>query len=683
MTMLILLSFLAFCIYIYIIVYACRQNHDTLPEGTADSSTPGSEDTFKTLIFNSTDIFSILDTSGTITFMSPASRQSLGYNPEEMKGKKAEAFCHPEDIENHRKVFNDILHTQGQAASRKLRICHRDGSWKVFEIIFRNMINTPSIQGIAVNLHDITEKKIFEEELRTLRENLERKVIERTEALAGSNSKLIREIDERRDIEHKLRSHSRYLAALHETTLSIMNRLDLMDLLQSIIENASMLVNAPHGYICIVENDQDVMTTRFGVGAFRQRIGDQLTKKDGVAGKVWSTGEPFSVNDYGTYSGRTRHVDLESLGPLISVPLKGGDTVLGVIGLARDRGDTFFMTEDTTLLVQFSELASIAVDNSRLYSNAQAEIIERKHVEESLWEINERYRTILESIQDGYFENDLSGNMTFFNAATLKIFGYESSELLGLNYHSYMDKENAAIVFKAFNEVYTTGIPIKAVDWELTKKDGSKIYVEASINLIRDIDGNPVGFRGIVRDITDRKALENSLKYLAHHDILTKLPNRTLFTDRLEQALAMAKRNFYLVAVMFLDLDNFKEINDDMGHDAGDMLLVEVAKRLIDKVRVIDTVSRFGGDEFIIILPEIKSIDDARRIVTRVFNAFSRPFDILGVSVTVTSSIGIAFYPIDGQDGDTVLKLADKALYQCKEKGRNCFNFYSVTMNRK
>lgn len=679
----ILLSFIAFCVYIYIILFLPQQKSDSRSGGTIENSALKSDELYKSLIHNSTDIFIVMDAAGVIRFVSPASKHCLEYGPDELTGGRTELFLHTDDINNYKKIFAEILRNPGQAASRKFRMCHRDGSWKMFDVILRNMLAVPSVQGIVANLHDITERKIFEEELRYLRENLEKKVIERTEELVHTNSKLIREIDERRDIEHRLRTHSRYLAALHETTLSIMNRLDLMDLLQSIIENASALVHAPHGYIGIVENGRDIITTRFGVGVFRNRIGDNLSREDGITGIVWSSGEPFTVEDYGSFSGMIRGIGLESLGPLIAVPLKAGTMPIGVIGLARDRNNAVFNIEDITLLVQFAELASIAVDNSQLYSSARTEIAERKRVEESLWEINERYRTILESIQDGYFENDLSGNLTFFNAAIMKIFGYDSSELMGLNYHAYMDRDNAAIVFRAFNEVYTSGNPTKAVGWELTRKDGSKIYVEASINLIRDIEGNPVGFRGIVRDITERKALENSLKYLAHHDILTRLPNRTLFMDRLEQALAMATRNFFLVAVMFLDLDNFKDVNDEMGHDAGDILLVEVARRLIEKVRVIDTVSRFGGDEFIIILPEIKSIDDARRIVTRVFNAFSRPFDIRGTSVTVTSSIGIAFYPIDGQNSDSLLKLADKALYQCKEQGRNCYSFYTESMNRK
>jgi len=191
-----------------------------------------------------------------------------------------------------------------------------------------------------------------------------------------------------------------------------------------------------------------------------------------------------------------------------------------------------------------------------------------------------------------------------------------------------------------------------------------------------------LGLRGVMRDLTRRKEFENSLKYLAHHDTLTNLPNRILFNDRLQQSLALANRSFFLVAVLFLDLDNFKQINDTLGHDIGDLLLREVAARLLKKIRTIDTVARFGGDEFIFLLPEIKNISDAKRIVRRINEAFSDDFILRGNTVHVTASIGISFYPVDGSDGESLLKQADVALYRCKEAGKNGFRFYNDKMNR-
>ncbi len=635
-----------------------------------------SEERFRTLITHSFDIITIIAGDGTIKYVSPSVKNILNYDPEEIRGKNPLEFIHPDEARANMRFFIVLQRYPGRVASRKVRLRTREGVWRTFEVIFKNLENDPVIRGMVVNFRDITERREYEDQLSEYRQNLEVMVRKRTEELT-------REISERRDAEDRLREQGRYLLALHNTTLSIIDRLGIMELLQSIVESASSLLNAPHGYIALVTEDEKALVTRVGTGLFKTRIGDSFAPGQGLCGTVWSGSGTLALEDYRTYSNRIHGENLDALRALVATPLRSQGTVVGVIGLGRDAEDLPFEENEVLLLSRFAEMASLALDNAQLYEDLQRELEERKKAEESLWESSQKYRTILESIEDGYFEVDLRGSFTFTNPSLSRILGYPMEELMGLHYRKYMDKKNAREVFYAFNQVFRDGRSRKSFDWELIRKDGQHIAVESSVSLITDRRGNPTGFRGVLRDISERKQMESSLKYLAHHDILTGLPNRILFSDRLHQSIAMSSRSFSLMAVMFLDLDNFKEVNDTLGHDVGDLLLKEAAGRLQESIREIDTVARFGGDEFIFILPDIKSVDYAEKVVKRIHSAFEKPFSIKGNTIAISPSMGVAFYPIDSDNAETLLKKADMAQYRVKESGKNNYKFYSHTMQNK
>jgi diguanylate cyclase (GGDEF)-like protein/PAS domain S-box-containing protein len=304
------------------------------------------------------------------------------------------------------------------------------------------------------------------------------------------------------------------------------------------------------------------------------------------------------------------------------------------------------------------------------------DITKRKQVEEALYRSEERYRTIIEQMEDGYFETDLRGDFTFVNDAECKNLGYTREEVIGKNSDLYADEKTAKALYHLFVEVYKTGIPVKAYDLELTKKDGTKSYVEISVSLIRKSEGELIGFRGIVRDITERKQSEEKIRQMAYHDSLTGFPNRKLFSDRLGIALAQAQRNQKKVGVAMLDLDNFKGVNDTLGHAVGDLLLQATAERLSAALRKSDTVARFGGDEFVLILPDLKVIEDAIPVAQKIVDSFYKPFLIDTHQLVVTMSIGIAFYPNDGTDEGILLKNADIAMYQAKQAGRARYQLY-------
>ncbi len=298
-------------------------------------------------------------------------------------------------------------------------------------------------------------------------------------------------------------------------------------------------------------------------------------------------------------------------------------------------------------------------------------------IEEALQQSEERYRTIIEDIEDGYYEVDLAGNFTFCNEAGLKMLGFSREEILSTNYSRYVDAKNAKRMFVTFNRVYKTGIPSRGSEWELTGKDGKKRNIEVSVSLNRDASSRAQGFRGIFRDTTERKKAEETIRHLAYHDALTGLPNRLLFQDRLAVALANAKRSNRQLALLMLDLDEFKEVNDVLGHHTGDILLREVGARLTGLLRGSDTIARLGGDEFMLLVPEIPNAEHYAVIAGKIIKALHVPFVCDGHTIRITTSIGIAIYPHHGTDAGTLMKHADSAMYRAKKKGRDNFQIYA------
>lgn len=304
------------------------------------------------------------------------------------------------------------------------------------------------------------------------------------------------------------------------------------------------------------------------------------------------------------------------------------------------------------------------------------DVTERMQMEEALRRSEARYRAILEEIEEGYYEVDLSGNFTFVNDAACRQFGYSRQELMGMNYRIYVPKEDVKNVYRAWNKVYRTGEALKSFLFASIRKDGVQIFLENSISPLRNKEGKIIGFRSISRDITERKKFEQKLAEMATHDALTGLPNRIVLSDRLMIGAALARRNGHRLAVLMLDLDRFKAVNDALGHSVGDELLKDVGQRLSGIMRKSDTISRIGGDEFVLVLPQISRVDDVTTFAQRILGAFEEPFVFGGHRLQVTTSIGIAVYPEDGTDMENLLKNADSAMYSAKEQGRGIYKYY-------
>jgi diguanylate cyclase (GGDEF)-like protein/PAS domain S-box-containing protein len=311
--------------------------------------------------------------------------------------------------------------------------------------------------------------------------------------------------------------------------------------------------------------------------------------------------------------------------------------------------------------------------------------IERKTMEEALFEEKERAQVTLDCIGDGVICTDVAGGITFLNVAAAKLTGWSWQEAAG---------QPMAEVLRMLNtlgqspksippgpllvEDPAARLPASGI---LVRRDGFKLPVETSIAPIHNREGKSTGAVVVLRDVSAARAMSLQMIYSTEHDFLTGLPNRKLMNDRIEQAIVLARRNVRKVAVLFLDLDGFKHINDSLGHSIGDKLLRSIGARLVDCGRASDTVSRQGGDEFVVLLSEVQHAEDAAIAASRILTAVAGAHCVDEHELHVTTSIGVSVYPEDGLDAETLIKNADTAMYQAKENGRQSYQYFKPAMN--
>jgi len=303
---------------------------------------------------------------------------------------------------------------------------------------------------------------------------------------------------------------------------------------------------------------------------------------------------------------------------------------------------------------------------------------EQDRMADALLKGEAHYRDMVEAQADAVCRWLPDTSLTFVNEGYCRFFGRTREELLGKQWLSLVPEHSRQSV-REFCESLAATPKAYVYEHEMIGADGHVYWQEWSACPIRDDQARVVEFQSVGRDITERKRREEALRHLAYHDHLTGLPNRMLFNERLNLELSHARRNQQRLAIMLLDLDRFKAINDALGHDVGDKLLRAVGERLADLLRRSDTICRMGGDEFTLIVPEIIRARSAATVAEKILDAVRRPFNCEGHRIYITTSIGIAIYPDDGTDRDILIRKADIALYRAKENGRDNHQHYSST----
>jgi diguanylate cyclase (GGDEF)-like protein/PAS domain S-box-containing protein len=342
--------------------------------------------------------------------------------------------------------------------------------------------------------------------------------------------------------------------------------------------------------------------------------------------------------------------------------LKEGDRTFGVLVVQSYTESMRFSDGDKDLLTFVSQHVASAID--------------RKRSADALRESETKFRTLADTAPCAIFIYQ-GHELKYANAAAASIWGDDREALVASNLWDtvapeFQDRVRERVLSRGWGEV-------SRCEFKIVRKDGERRWVDFTSGPI-EYGGQPAAL-GTAFDITERKWAEDQIKDIAYHDALTGLPNRLLFNDRLSMALAQAHRHNQRLAVLFLDLDRFKVINDSLGHTLGDRLLQAVGERLVFSVREGDTVARLGGDEFTLLLPGAGRPLDLAKFAEKVLEALKQPFGLEGHELFVTASMGISLYPEDGIDPETLVKNADTAMYRAKDQGRDNYQLYTAAMN--
>jgi diguanylate cyclase (GGDEF)-like protein/PAS domain S-box-containing protein len=353
----------------------------------------------------------------------------------------------------------------------------------------------------------------------------------------------------------------------------------------------------------------------------------------------------------------------------------------------RSETNAWFMRKDGSRFLGNDVLTTIRDEHGGVdgFSKIIRDVTERKALEEALFAEKERAQVTLNSIADAVLSTDLSGNVTYLNLVAERLTGWSSAEAVGrplAEVFTIIDGSTREAARHPIElTVHQSKTPARSADCILVRRDGFETPIEDSTAPIHDSSGQVTGAVIAFRDVSVARAMSLELSRLAQYDPLTNLPNRALFNDRLSQAMALADRQGAHLAVLFVDLDRFKDVNDSFGHAVGDTLLQSVARRLLACVRGSDTVSRRGGDEFVMLLSQAECVADAAVTAERVTAALVAPLRVGDRDLQVTASIGISVYPDDAQEAETLINAADAAMYHVKENGRSNYQVFRMDMN--
>jgi PAS domain S-box-containing protein len=441
--------------------------------------------------------------------VNPCLCHMLGYSEKELQEKTWPEMTHPEDLPADVAQFNRMLTGGIDSYEMDKRFFRKDGSiihTHLTTSCFRN--SDRSVRFVIASLQDITERQEAEAALRTRTEQLE----------------MLRAVSE-----------------------EITRELDLDRLLDLILRRAVELAKAEGGVIVLWDETEKALLPRLRIGDYWTNVPIRpIPLGEGVVGHVAANRKGIIINDYLAWPGaRPITLQFTTVTASLGEPLLYRDKLIGAISLAHTAGKGTFTEQHGTFLRLLANEAAVAIENARLYETAQQELADRRRAEVALRESEEKYRTILESMEEGYYEVDLTGNLTFFNDSVCRLLGYSRNELMGMNNRAYTHREDTCRLYQVFNGVYTTGESARGIDWRIIRKDGAVCFTEASVSLIRDSNGQAAGFRGIARDVTDRRQAEEARRESeARYRDLIETARDVIFTLSAEGRLISLNRAF-------------------------------------------------------------------------------------------------------------------------------------------
>jgi len=679
----------------------------------AEEAIRQSEERYRTILDETENAYWEVDIAGNYTFVNDAICRQLRYSREELLGISFRGQMAKEDVERIYNIFGNIYKTGNPERVTTYKVIRKDGTTGFAEMIAFPLKNQKGeIIGFKGVGRDITQHKQMEEALRQSEEKYRSILDETQEAyyeldLPGNftfmNDALCHHLkyskEELMGVNFRNHVYKEDIEKVYNTFANIYKtgkpernmtyRIVCKDGTMIIVENTgSPLRNQQGEIIGFRGTGRDVTEHKRMEETLRQseeRYRTILEEMEEAYFEVDLAGNYTYVNDANCRVLQYSREEMLKNNFRFAMAEDDFKSVYNIFSniytTGKPQKNIFFkgIRKDGTM--GFAELTGFLLKNQEGeiigFRGIGFDITERRLMEEALRQSEERYRTIIEQIEDGYFECDLRGNFTFVNDAQCRNTGYSREEIIGRSYKNYGDENNAQELNKLFAEIYNTGKPVHAYDLAMIKKDGTKSFNEISVTLIRNAEGEPTGFRGIARDVTERKHAEERIQYLATHDGLTGLPNRLMFSQLLNHAIQGAKRYKRQFSIFFIDLDRFKIINDTLGHEAGDHLLQEIAVRFKQALRAVDVVARLGGDEFVILIEEVSDLDNIATVARKILATVIKPLTLMGDECRVTASIGISSYPNDGEDEQTLLKNADIAMYFAKEEGKNNFQFFS------
>ncbi|MEJ7843381.1 MAG: PAS domain S-box protein [Rubrobacter sp.] len=547
----------------------------------AEEALKRSEEHFRSLIRNASDIFTLYEADGTVRYTSPALERVLGYDPRERVGALSFELIHPEDLAQAREMFADILRRPNQPVSVEVRARHLDGSWRHIQAVGTNLLEDPSVGAIVLNSRDITERKEVEEALRGAEERY-RTLVEQIPAV------------------------------------TYIDRADGSD--RSLY--TSPQIEGMLGY----------------------------TPEEWLAGRLW-----------------TQRLHAEDRERVLAADERfeaGGEWFDEEYRLLARDGSVVWVREQAVLV-------NGDAGQPLYWQGVLFDMTERKEAEEAVRRSEARLAEAQRVAHLGSWEWDVRTGKISWSDEVYRIYGLVPQEFAPSveRFMEVVHPDDREPLERVVNGALHEQKPYE-LEHRIVRPDGEVRVVHRQAEVVRGEGGEPLKVVGTVHDVTERKILEGQLEHRALHDPLTDLPNRMLFIDRLGQALRRTRRQRgRSVAVLFVDLDNFKVVNDSLGHGVGDLLLVVLAERMRRSLRPGDTLARFGGDEFTVLVEDVYDPADAVQVAERITSELQRSFVLEGRELFASASIGIAFGKHATKEPEELLRDADTAMYRAKEEG--------------